>query len=225
VLATLMIGMSRFARFAASEPMPIVDGVDSAFGATSSAADESRRIARSSSSVNDIYREHADRVALWARRLLGPHGDVEDVLQEVFLVVHRRIHEYRGEAKISTWLHEITFRVTQNHRRKLRFTRWLSLTPSVDNAIVETHTPLHALETRRAGELAYRALDKLPESERTALILFEIDGLPADEIAAITGHTVGSVWVQLSRGRKRFREAFARLEQSRSGRDRRWEGP
>jgi RNA polymerase sigma-70 factor (ECF subfamily) len=217
--------MSRFARFAASQAIPRVEEVERAFGPPTSAAGESRRVVRSASSVDDIYRDHAGRVALWARRLLGPQGDVDDVLQEVFLVVHRRLPEYRGEAKISTWLHEITFLVTQNHRRKLRFARWLHHTPSVDIALVDSRTPLDALESRRAGEFVYRALDKLPESERTALILFEIDGLPADEIALITGHTVGTVWVQLSRGRKRFRKAFARLEQARSNQDRSGEVP
>jgi RNA polymerase sigma-70 factor (ECF subfamily) len=187
-----------------------VQDVHGAFGAEEAIA----RRALAASSLENIYREHAGTVALWARRLLGPQGDVEDVLQEVFLVVHRRLPEYRGEAKITTWLHEITFRVTQNHRRKQRFTRWLRLTPSIETDRADTHTPLDALEARRACELAYRAFDKLPESERTALILFEVDGLPVDEIAAITGHTVGTVWVQLSRGRQHFRKAFARLELS-----------
>src|SRR5205085_6124485 len=113
-----------------------------------------------------------------------------------------------------TWLHEITFRVAQNQRRKLRLTRSLRFTPSIERGPADTRTPLHALETRRACAIAYRALDKLPEAERTALILFEVDGLPADEIAAITGNSVGTVWVQLSRGRQRFRKVYERLEQT-----------
>jgi RNA polymerase sigma-70 factor (ECF subfamily) len=162
-----------------------------------------------------IYRDHAARVAVWARHLLGPHGDVEDVVQEVFIVVHRRLHEFRGEAKITTWLHEITFRVTQNQRRRMRIARWLDLTPFADSLPVDERTPFDDLEARRACQLAYRALDKLPESERTALVLYEIDGLGAEEIAAITGHTVGSVWMQLSRARQRLRKVFVHLEQTR----------
>jgi RNA polymerase sigma-70 factor (ECF subfamily) len=192
-----------------------VEHVHDAFGAESPDTTERPERVASALDVTLIYREHAAKVALWARRLLGPDGDVEDALQEVFLVVHRRLDEYRGDAKITTWLHEITFRVTQNQRRKIRFTRWLPFTQRIENTAADSLTPLHALESRRASELAYRALDKLPESERTALILFEIDGLPAEEISAITGHTVGTVWVQLSRGRKKFRAAFARLEENR----------
>jgi RNA polymerase sigma-70 factor (ECF subfamily) len=167
--------------------------------------------------LDDIYREHAAKVAIWARRLLGPGAEVEDVLQEVFLVAHRRLHEYRAEAKIGTWLHEITFRVTQNYRRKNRLAQWLRLAPPVEQGPSDDRTPLHALESRRAVEHAYRALDRLPEAERTALIMFEIDGLPADEISAITGRTVGTVWVQISRGRQKFRAEFARLDPNDGG--------
>src|SRR5206468_229623 len=86
------------------------------------------------------------RWSLWARRLLGPGGDVEDAMQEVFLVAYRRLPEYRGDAKITTWLHEITFRVTQNQRRKLRLARWLRLTPALIEGSSDSQNPLRALE-------------------------------------------------------------------------------
>ncbi len=203
--------MSRLARSLAQQLLVDAHG---SFGTSAEEAIVPREHVGSTLDLAGIYREHAAQVATWARRLLGPHGDVEDALQEVFLVAHRRLAEYRGEAKITTWLHEITFRVTQNQRRKLRFTSWLRLPPFMQEDPVDARTPHHALESRRAWELAYRAFDKLSEAERTALILFEIDGLPAEEISNITGHTVGTVWVHLSRGRKRFREAFTRLEQT-----------
>ncbi len=208
--------MTRLAPSIASAPLVAVEEVDASFAAsTQGAVASSPRPSASAfdADVTALYREHANKVALWARRLLGPRGDVEDALQEVFLIAHRRLHEYRGDAKITTWLHEITFRVTQNQRRKLRWARWLRLTPTVEEGTADLRTPLDALESRRACELAYHILDTLPERERTALVLFEIDGLPADEISAITGCTVGTVWVQLSRARQRLRKAFAQLEE------------
>ncbi|HEX9294676.1 MAG TPA: sigma-70 family RNA polymerase sigma factor [Polyangiaceae bacterium] len=194
---------------------PLVDAeeVDGPFsGVTQDGMAPGERPADAALNLADLYRDHATKVALWARRLLGPAGDVEDALQEVFLIAHRRLHEYRGDAKITTWLHEITFRVTQNQRRKRRWARWLRFNPALEEGTADQRTPLHALESRRACELAYRILDTLPEGERTALILFEIDGLPADEISSVTGCTVGTVWVQLSRARQRLRKAFARVE-------------
>jgi RNA polymerase sigma-70 factor, ECF subfamily len=162
--------------------------------------------------VGKIYREHAEQVSRWARRLLGPHGDVEDVLHEVFLIVHRRLPEWRGEAKMGTWLYAITVRVVQDHRRRQRWSPWLRLRRWLEADAEPPPTPLQALETRRSLELTYRLMDTLPESERSALILFELEGLSGEQIAAITGEAVGTIWVRLHRARARFRREFAKLD-------------
>jgi RNA polymerase sigma-70 factor (ECF subfamily) len=57
-----------------------------------------------------IYREHAELVKRWALRLGGPGLDAEDFVHEVFMVVQRRLPEFRGEAKLTTWLYRITLR-------------------------------------------------------------------------------------------------------------------
>jgi RNA polymerase sigma-70 factor (ECF subfamily) len=162
--------------------------------------------------AGQIYRDHAADVSRWVRRLLGPRGDAEDVMHEVFLVVHRRLPEWRGEAKMATWLYAITVRVVQDHRRRLRWSPWLRLRQWLETDAVPPTTPLQALETRRSLELTYRLMDTLPETERTALILFELEGLSGEEIATITGEAVGTIWVRLHRARARFRRAFEKLE-------------
>jgi RNA polymerase sigma-70 factor, ECF subfamily len=164
--------------------------------------------------LDRIYREHAAAVSVWVRRLLGPRGDVEDVLHEVFLVAQRRLPGFRGEAKISTWLYAITVRVVQSHRRKgsrFRWLRWLGMGGAVADQ-PPAPTPLQALESRQALELTYQLLDQLPETERIALVLFELEGLSGEEIAAITGDAVGTIWVRLHRARARFRKAFVAWE-------------
>jgi RNA polymerase sigma-70 factor (ECF subfamily) len=156
------------------------------------------------------YREHAADVSRWARRLGGPGIDAEDVLHEVFVVAQRRLHEFRGEAKVSTWLYAITLRVVQDVRRKTRWRRWLHLAPPPPEA--SPTTPLEAFESRRASEITYRLLDGLPEAERSALILFELEGLSGEQIAALSGEPVGTIWVRLHRARARFRKAYAGWE-------------
>jgi RNA polymerase sigma-70 factor (ECF subfamily) len=164
--------------------------------------------------LTQIYRAHAADVSRWARRLLGPQGDAEDVVHEVFLVAHRRLPEWRGEAKITTWLYAITVRVVRERRRRERLRGWLRLSLRARPDEAPPPTPLQSLESRRAMETTYRILDGLPDRERTAFILFELEGLSGEEIAAVTGDSVGSVWVRLHRARARFREAFARTEQA-----------
>jgi RNA polymerase sigma-70 factor, ECF subfamily len=161
--------------------------------------------------LTHVYRAHAAEVTRWARRLLGPAGDVDDVLQEVFLVAHRRLPEWRGAAKISTWLYAITVRVVQEHRRKQRWLRWLGVGHLLPPP--PPTTPLEAVESRRASEVTYQLLDTLPEAERSALILFEMEELSGEEIATITGEPAGTIWVRLHRARARFRKAYLAWEQ------------
>ena len=191
--------------------MPPTSAIDAA-SRTSSRGD-----AREALDLGRIYREHAGRVARWAERLLGPRGDVDDALHEVFLVAHRRLPEFRGEAEVTTWLYAITLRVVRDMRRKARWRRWLRLGPEdSDHAPTQTPSPLQVLEGRRAAELTYAILDKLPEAERSALILFELEGLAGEEIAALTGEAVGTVFVRLHRARARFRKHLHATERETS---------
>jgi RNA polymerase sigma-70 factor (ECF subfamily) len=164
----------------------------------------------------EIYRVYAPDVSRWARRLRGPGADVDDVVHEVFLVAHRRLAEFRGEARISTWLYAITVRVVQGQRRKARWLRWLSLGRLLPGQ-PSPPTPLEAFESRRATEVTYHLLEQLPEAERSALILFELEGLSGEEIAAVTGEATGTIWVRLHRARARFRRAYLAWERKPGG--------
>jgi RNA polymerase sigma-70 factor, ECF subfamily len=153
------------------------------------------------SPLADLYRSHAQRVARWASRLGGPAADVEDVVQEVFLVVQRRLDGFRGDARIETWLYRITANTVRWRRRKEKWRRWLggSADDVAGQLAARGPTPLEALEV-------YRVLDGMREKYRTVLILFEIEGMTGAEIAALMGVKVDTVWVWLHRARKQFQE-------------------
>jgi RNA polymerase sigma-70 factor (ECF subfamily) len=166
-----------------------------------------------------IYRRHADDVATWARRLGGPNLDAEDVVHEVFLVVQRRLPEWRGEAKVSTWLYEITFRVVSDRRkswmRRAWWTRHLGEATAADAAArvaAEQPDALDLLERREASAALYRLLDGIGEKYREVIILFELEGKSGEEIAALTGASVANVWIRLHRGRRKLMERFQAWE-------------
>src|SRR4051794_40725215 len=73
-----------------------------------------------------LYRAHERTVMRWAARLGGPEIDVEDVVQDVFLVAKRRLRSFDGAANVKTWLFRTTEKIVQAARRKGRFRRWLS---------------------------------------------------------------------------------------------------
>lgn len=157
--------------------------------------------------LDALYRAHARTVARWASRLAGPDVDVDDLVQETFLIVERRLSEFRGEGKVTTWLYRITERVVLDARRRDRYRRWFSRSRSIEIERVLSSTqptPVDALEQRQSAESVYRILDRMPDKYRTVLILFELEEMSGEEIAALTGLNVATVWVHLHRARARF---------------------
>lgn len=162
----------------------------------------------------DVYRDHVQRVARWVSWSAGPGADVEDLVQEIFLRVHRLLPQFRGESQISSWLFSITQNVVRTRRRKERFRRLFSFAGDPDQVQVASQrpTPLEDLERRRSAETIYAGLDSLAEKYRQVLILFEFEGLSGEQIAALTGLKVETVWVRLGRARKQLGAHVTRLE-------------
>jgi RNA polymerase sigma-70 factor (ECF subfamily) len=178
--------------------------------------------AEAPSNLDEAYRLHASTVARWVARLAGPGYDVEDLVHDVFVVAQRRWHEWRGEAQVSTWLYAIAVRIVQDRRRARRrwhFLPWArreaergwpdSLAPQPPQA-----TPAEVIERQAEVALLYELLDELPEKRRTALLLFEVEGLPGEQIAKLLGTSVDSVWARVARARAQM---LRLLDQRRGG--------
>jgi RNA polymerase sigma-70 factor (ECF subfamily) len=152
-----------------------------------------------------FYQQHVQLVGRWAARLAGPDLEIEDLVQEVFLIAHRRRDTFRGAAKISTWLFGITQNVVRHRRRKERVRRLLlGAVTDVGRVTALRPTPVEELERREATKTVYHLLDDLPDKYRDIFILFEIEGLSGAEIAALTGLNVTTLRVRLHRARTRF---------------------
>jgi len=173
--------------------------------------------------TEEIYRRHSKNVSRWARALLGPDADLEDVVHDVFMVVHRRLHEFRGDAQISTWLFAITVRTAKHRRRINRLRRYflpwrkeaevaLRNYCSALKNLDDVDTPAGHAERREAQRILYQLLDGLDEKHRTALILSDVEGLGGREIAEITNTTDGNVWVRINRGRAELLKAYQAFE-------------
>lgn len=165
--------------------------------------------------ISALFRQHARTVARWAARLGGPGIDVEDVVQDVFLIAGRRLTRFTGDAKITTWLFRATERVVHGLRRKQRSARWLARS----GAEVSRHlsnprpTPVEEFERQEATVSLYRILDGLPEKYRRVIILFELEGLSTEEIAQLLGTRQATVRVWLFRGRAHFLAERQRAEE------------
>jgi RNA polymerase sigma-70 factor (ECF subfamily) len=161
-----------------------------------------------------LYRAHALTVARWAARLGGPAIDPGDVVQEVFLVAQRRLRVFEaGGGQITTWLFRTTEKVVQTARRKHRLRHWLARwtggpAPGLAAGGLD---PSEALERREELETLYRVLDKMPDKLRRVLVLFELEEMSTQQIAALVGARPGTVRVWLFRARARFVELYGEL--------------
>ena len=161
-----------------------------------------------------VYEAHSQTVARWVARLGGPGVDVEDLTQEVFLLVNRRLSEFRRESRLSTWLFSITAKLVANDRRRRQTRRWWTrfAPQAVERAVATTDTPLEELEKRERRTQFYQALDALNERQRRVLVLFELEEMSVAEVSALTGLRAGNVRVLLHRARAAFLKRMTERE-------------
>jgi RNA polymerase sigma-70 factor (ECF subfamily) len=160
-------------------------------------------------SFSVLYREHFRFVWRVARGLGVPAPRIEDAVQDVFVVVHRRLAEYDGRAPLRAWLFEITRRVAHDHRRTVR--RKESAEP-LDEAMGDSAQPgparlAEAFEDLRLVEAILADMD---EERCEVFVLAEIEQMTAPEIAETLGCNLNTVYSRLRRARETFHAAAAR---------------
>lgn len=192
-----------------TEEMLALRGLDTTL-ARSPVADEGDEVL----DVRRIYDRHGDFVWLTLQRFGVAEGDLDDMTQEVFVVVHRRLGSYDPRARITTWLYGICLRVASGYRRRTRNRREDSLeqvpeTSDVARSLAEPGAE-EALCAREAQRTLSAILDTLDLEKRAVFVMFEIDELSCDEIAGIAGVPVGTVYSRLHAARAAFKAALAR---------------
>jgi len=159
-----------------------------------------------------LYSLHKRRVYSLCLRMVGNPSEAEDLTQEAFLQLHRKIATFRGDSAFSTWLHRLSINVVLMHLRK----KGLPLT-SLDEAMEPTQddspgrsfgTPDLAL-TGSIDRLALeRAMIDLPAGYRLIFILHDVEGYEHNEIAAMLECSVGNSKSQLHKARLKLRAAL-----------------
>ena len=152
-----------------------------------------------------LYRLHVTRVHTLARRMV-PDADAEELTQDVFVRAWRALGDFRGEARISTWLHRIAVNVVLEHRRRTaRRLRRVEPVDDLDRLGASTPAPDAGLDLDLRA-----ALERLPPGARAVFILHEVEGFTHEEIAEMGGVTTGTTKTQLHRARRLLREALSR---------------
>lgn len=163
------------------------------------------------SRLDAIYRDHAAFVWRVLRRYGFDGPTAEDLMHEVFLVVHRRIADYDGRASMTSWLYGIARGVAANHRRgRAREERRLELVGRPDAGRDLPDPEMH-VEAREAADLVAGFLAGLDEDKRVAFELSELEGLTGPEIASLLRVKVDTVYSRVRVARQRFNTLVERM--------------
>jgi RNA polymerase sigma-70 factor, ECF subfamily len=167
--------------------------------------------------IGELFALYHQRVARWARYLGGPLIEVEDAVQEVFLIAHRRMRQFDDEDQLRAWLHRVTENVVREQRRTMRRGRTASPRSDDRPVIAERIADVQPLQPEIIARdeelhLVYEVLAQMSERNRTLFILFEIEELSGQEIADMRGVKLGTLWVLLHRARADFARRFAKME-------------
>ena len=149
-------------------------------------------------------------------RLLGRYCrdavECEDLAQEVFLKVFRKLHTFKHDSQFFTWLYRVTVNAATDHisRASSRRLRLVEDTEIFERGDEGRESPTAPLEKEEAGKVTREIVQQLPEKFRTILVLREFEGFSYTEIAEILEIQLGTVESRLFRARKRFRDALLR---------------
>ena len=174
---------------------------------------ESIRLAQAgdAASFELLYQLHSRRVYALCLRMVGNPSDAEDLTQEAFLQLFRKIGTFRGESAFSTWLHRMTVNVVLMRLRKKSLpAASLEETTEPDEETGGPRKDIGAPDLRLSGAVdrvnLERSIEKLPPGYRTVFVLHDVQGYEHNEIADIMGCSVGNSKSQLHKARTRLRE-------------------
>ncbi|MHB8502489.1 MAG: RNA polymerase sigma factor [Candidatus Acidiferrales bacterium] len=158
-----------------------------------------------------LYQLHSRRVYALCLRMVGNPSDAEDLMQEAFLQLFRKIGTFRGESAFSTWLHRMTVNVVLMRLRKKSLpASSLEEATEPDEETGGPRKDIGAPDLRLSGAVdrvnLERSIEKLPPGYRTVFVLHDVQGFEHNEIAGIMGCSVGNSKSQLHKARTRLRE-------------------
>jgi RNA polymerase sigma-70 factor (ECF subfamily) len=164
------------------------------------------------SGYDGIYRRYYRTVYSICLRMTGNVHDTEDLVQEVFVLLARKLATFRGEATFATWLHRLTVNTVLAHYRKRRARREDSLESASGSALDKARLGRSRVITELDRIALGTAIESLPCGYRTTLLLHDLEGYEHTEIARILGCGVGTSKSQLHKARRRMRQLLGGRE-------------
>jgi len=182
---------------------------------------------RDERAFEEFVRQYSTNVFNIAFRMLGNRAEAEDISQDIFITVFKRIHTFRGDSSLSTWLYRVAVNHCKNRikylaRRHEQQTREYDETRSMKqdetkNLSGAVHRPDEIVEAMETERLIQETLETLEEDHRTILVLREIECMSYAEIGEIMKLEEGTVKSKLHRARTAFMKTMKKAQRGGSG--------
>ena len=167
-------------------------------------------------SFETVYEQNLKFVWRAARRLGIDSGDTDDVVQEVFVVAHRKLPEFEGRAQVKTWLLKILVRVVRHYFRTQQRKPGHRPARSLDDLDVlrdhQDRGPVEAAERKDAVRVLDNLLARMDCDKREVFVLAEIEELSSVEIAEVLATNINTIYSRLRAARQEFEQALRRFQ-------------
>lgn len=170
-------------------------------------------------SFEEVYNRHYRFVWSVLRAFGVPPGTVEDVAQDVFVVVHRRLPDFEGRSNVRTWLFRIASWVVARERRRFR-TRRPHESIGDDDVRDGGPSPFETTASRQALRTVERILNRMDEEKRVVFVLMDIEGMKAHEVAELFPMNVQTIYSRLRIAREQFRRLLEASSEQLEGNER-----
>jgi len=177
-------------------------------------------LAGDNTAFDKLVLNYQNRIFNTCYRILGDYHEANDSAQDVFVKVFRSLKKFRFRSSFSTWIYRIAINTCRNKLRSAGYRRrknTMRLAPPNDGEEVpysieigdESRTPGKVLDRKEQGIMIQKAIDSLPESQKSVVVLRDIEGFTYEEIADITGLNPGTVKSKLARARHKLRKILS----------------
>src|SRR5436190_13704828 len=167
------------------------------------------------SGFEDLYHKHYRRVYSICLRMTGNIAEAEDLTQEVFIQLHRKVGSFRGESAFTTWLHRLTVNQVLMHfrRRGVRMEQTTDDGESPQQVVLGTENPGQMPVVDRIA--LDKAVSQLPPGYRAVFVLHDVEGHEHEEVSRLLGCSVGTSKSQLHKARMKLRQLLTTGKKSR----------
>jgi RNA polymerase sigma-70 factor, ECF subfamily len=156
----------------------------------------------------ELYRQHAGRLYNLAYRMSGGGAEADDLLQEIFLLAHRKLDSFKGQSSLGTWLYRLAMNLCLDHLRS-RQAKTADLTDSLEDGAGDARQPRYVPGELNPTRLDLeRAIARLPAGCREAFLLHDVEGFEHHEIAEMLGIAEGTSKSQVHKARMKIRASL-----------------